>query len=203
MLTNSISANAPNEANSGTWALLVTARAIAKMAGTTTAASTDRLTVTSPGSRACRNATGCRRPGLGASRSPASAPPGTVVASCCPDRTDMLAVSPPAGRRARGRRSSATRHGPGPRDQALDRNRCPRDEVRGRRGEEQVRLRDVGDLGPGGVVGVRHRAPVGRGVDDAGNHAVDGDLAAPHLVGGHGDQMKHAQLADRVGESLA
>src|SRR5215831_3988897 len=98
MLTNSISANEPNEANSGTWGLVVMPRAIAKIEGTTTAASTDRLTVTSPGSRAWRNATGCRRPGLGASRSPAPAPPGTVVASCCPDRTDMPAVFPPAGR---------------------------------------------------------------------------------------------------------
>src|SRR5215475_16194974 len=111
MLTNSISANEPNEANSGTWGLVVMARAIAKIEGTTTAASTDRLTVTSPGSRARRNATGCRRPGWGASRSPAPAPPGAVVAAGCTDRTDMLAVFPPAGRRG-------TAGGPRPQDPA-------------------------------------------------------------------------------------
>src|SRR5215469_12482892 len=97
MLTNSISANAPNEANSGTCALLVMALASAKTAGTTTAADTARLSVTSPGSWTRRNVTGCRRPGRGGSPSPALAPPGAVAASGGPDRTDMVAVFPGEG----------------------------------------------------------------------------------------------------------
>src|SRR5262252_2151447 len=124
MLTNSISANAPNAANSGTWALLVMALAIAKIEGTTTAASADRLTLTSSGSWARRNATGCRRPGRGASRSPAPEPSAAEVACCDPDRTDMVAVSPAAGRGGTPR--PAVVGGPG---HAINRNRSPGDQV--------------------------------------------------------------------------
>src|SRR5215468_3601824 len=113
MLTNNISANAPNDANSGTWALLVMALAIAKIAGTTTAASTDRFTVTSPGSWARRNVTGCRRPGRGVSRSPAPGLSGAVVVSGCPDRNGMVAVFPAAG--AAGTAGGGPRPGSTPR----------------------------------------------------------------------------------------
>src|SRR5215469_12009654 len=55
--------------------------------------------------------------------------------------------------------------------------------------KEQVGPGDVIDLGPGLVVGVWHRGPVRRGVDDARDDAVYGDRGTSGLVRGHRHQV--------------